>query len=596
MEKIKNRSEVDPQLSWDLTKLYKNAEEWEKEFATLEEKLEKFLAYKGRLSESAQTLFDAYKASDDFEIVLDRLYTYAHLKSDEDTADSVNKSRLDRISEKAAVFSAKCAWFSPELLAMDEAKFESFRRDRVLAFYKRSLDNEARYRPHILSAPEEKILARSGNVLNTASSVFSAFNDADLRFPAIKNSDGKKVEVTHSNYITLMQSPDRKVRKSAFKSLYKVYHSFRNTLASTLYANTKKNILSAELRNMESARSASLFSDNIPLSVYDSLIDAVHDKISFLHKYMSIRARELGLKKLDMYDMYNPLIPECDFSVTWQEAVKYVKEALAPLGKEYSLIAEKAFKEQWMDVEENRGKRSGAYSSGCYGSMPYILMSFKGNLTSVSTLAHELGHSIHSYLSHANQPYHYAYYKIFVAEVASTTNEILLHEYLMKNAPSDTVRAYLLNQLLDEARATLYRQTMFAEFERAIYDNAAKGIPLTADKLEEIYWDLNTFYHGKALKADRLISSEWSRIPHFYRSFYVYKYATGFSAAVALSRNILAGNTEPYLNFLKAGGSKDVLDIMKDAGVDFTTKEPVISALDYFNDRLNAFDSILKKK
>ena len=596
MEKVKNRSQVAPELSWDLEKLYANADEWEKEFVTLEGLLEKFLAYKGRLSESAQTLFDAYKASDDFEIVLDRLYTYAHLKSDEDTADSVNKSRLDRISEKAAVFSSQCAWFSPELSAMDEERFESFRNDPVLAFYKRSLDNEARYRPHILSAPEEKILARSGNVLNTASSVFSAFNDADLRFPSIKTSDGKKVEVTHGNYITLMQSPDRKVRKSAFKSLYKVYHSFRNTLASTLYANTKKNILSAELRRMESARSASLFSDNIPLSVYDSLIDAVHDKIGYLHKYMKIRSRELGLKKLDMYDMYNPLIPECDLSVSWPDAVKYVKEALAPLGEEYGRIAEKAFAERWMDVDENRGKRSGAYSGGCYGSMPYILMTFKGNLSSVSTLAHELGHSIHSYLSHANQPYHYAYYKIFVAEVASTTNEILLHEYLMKNASSDKVKAYLLNQLLDEARATLYRQTMFAEFERSIYDNAAKGVPLTADKLEEIYFDLNKFYHGKEVKPDRLIASEWSRIPHFYRSFYVYKYATGFSAAVALSRNILAGNTEPYLSFLKAGGSKDVLDIMKDAGVDFTTKEPVISALEYFNDRLEAFDHILKNK
>ena len=449
MEKLKNRSQVAPELSWDLEKLYANADEWEKEFVTLEGLLEKFLAYKGRLSESAQTLFDAYKASDDFEIVLDRLYTYAHLKSDEDTADSVNKSRLDRISEKAAVFSSQCAWFSPELSAMDEERFESFRNDPVLAFYKRSLDNEARYRPHILSAPEEKILARSGNVLNTASSVFSAFNDADLRFPSIKTSDGKKVEVTHGNYITLMQSPDRKVRKSAFKSLYKVYHSFRNTLASTLYANTKKNILSAELRRMESARSASLFSDNIPLSVYDSLIDAVHDKIGYLHKYMKIRSRELGLKKLDMYDMYNPLIPECDLSVSWPDAVKYVKEALAPLGEEYGRIAEKAFAERWMDVDENRGKRSGAYSGGCYGSMPYILMTFKGNLSSVSTLAHELGHSIHSYLSHANQPYHYAYYKIFVAEVASTTNEILLHEYLMKNASSDKVKAYLLNQLLD---------------------------------------------------------------------------------------------------------------------------------------------------
>ncbi|MBO4303467.1 MAG: oligoendopeptidase F [Lentisphaeria bacterium] len=596
MEKIKTREKVDPALSWDLAKLYPDDEAWEKEFASLEKLLEKFLAFKGRLKESPETLRDAYKASDDFEMVLDRLFTYAHLKSDEDTTNSANKARLDRISEKAAVFSAQCAWFSPELSSMDEKTFEKFRRHKSLAFYKRSLDNEARYRPHILSSPEEKILARSGNVLGASSGIFSAFNDADLRFPSIRDAKGGKTEVTHGNYITLMQSPLRRVRKSAFQALHGTFRAFRNTLSSTLYANTKKNILLAELRNIGSARSASLFSDNIPLSVYDSLIDAVHEKIGYLHRYMKIRARELSLRKLDMYDIYNPLIPECDERVTWPEAVRYVKEALAPLGKEYGRIVEKAFSERWMDVEENRGKRSGAYSGGCYGSLPYILMTFKGDLNSVSTLAHEMGHSIHSFLSHASQPYHYAYYRIFVAEVASTTNEILLHEYLMKNAPSDKVRAYLLNQLLDEVRGTLFRQTMFAEFEREIYDEAAGGVPLTADKLDEIYYNLNTFYYGKSVKADKLIASEWSRIPHFYRSFYVYKYATGFSAAVALSRNILAGNTEAYLDFLKAGGSKDVLDIMKDAGVDFTTRAPVVAALEYFNERLSAFDRILKKK
>ena len=593
MEELKNRKEIDPKLTWDLSLLYRDEKEWEKDLASLDGLLKAFLEYKGRLADSPETLCKAYEASDALFQMAEKVYVYASLKNDEDTTLGASQSNLARIREKYTSIGAQCSWFSPELLAMEEEKFLSFLDSPILAFYKRSLLEENRYRPHLLSEKEERILSMASEVLGSPGTIFRSFNDADLRFPGIKTEEGN-VEVTHGNYITLLQSKERSVRKKAFTAMHGTYHKFRHTLASTYSSNTKKNILSARLRSWDSALEASLFGDNVPKEVYDNLIRDVREGISSLHKYLALRKKVLKLSKLHMYDLYTPLLPEREEKVSWEEAVKWVKSSLSVMGEEYGKIVEKAFAQRWMDVPESRGKRSGAYSGGCYGCPPYMLLNFHENLSGAFTLAHELGHSIHSYYSDHAQKFHYASYRIFVAEVASTTNELLLHNYLMKNARNDHIRLALLNQLMEEIRGTLFRQTMFAEFEKNSHAAAESGTPLTADTLEKIYGDLNSFYFSPVVQ-DELIRSEWSRIPHFYSSFYVYKYATGISAACALSRKILKGEVESYLDFLRAGSSKDVLDILKDAGVDFINGTPVKEALAFFDETLDEFEKIWKK-
>ncbi len=594
MENTKNRSEVDVAMMWDLTRLYPEDALWEQDFKELDNGLKAFLAFQGRLAESPETLLAAFEADDELSLVLERLYVYAHLKADEDTGNSANRARLDRISAKHAEIGGECAWFQPELLAMEESRFEEFLRSPVLAFYKRTLDEIAKERRHTLSAAEERILSMSSDVLGTPHKAFSILNDADLRFPEITAEDGAKVELTHGNYIKFLESSNRPVRKEAFDAMYDTYAKFKNTFSTLLDASFKTSALSAELRHFPSALEASLFEDNVPLEVYNGLIETVHANMDGIHRYFRLRADKLGLDKLDMYDIHTPLLPECKMEVEWKDAVNYVKDSLTVLGPEYHSAIDHAFEERWIDIQECRGKRSGAYSSGCYGKPPYILLNYSGTLDSVFTLAHELGHSMHSYFSDRAQKFHYASYKIFVAEVASTTNELLLHHHLMKNAPDDGVRAYLLNHLADEVRGTVFRQTMFAEFERDMSALAEDGVPLTADLLSEKYFALNALYHGSAVAPDDRIRWEWARIPHFYYDFYVYKYATGFSAAVALSQKILAGEVEPYLGFLKAGDSKDVLDIMKDAGVDFRSGAPVQECMRFFGKTVDDLAAILK--
>ena len=596
--KVLKREQIPVEMTWDLEAIYASHEDWEKDFAAIPGLVDKFMAFKGRLAESAVVLRDAIEAEDAMERLAEKVYVYAHLRSDEDTGHSENRSRVDRAQTLFAEISGKTAWFDPEIMEIPGEKMDELLAAPELEFYRRSLEELLRSRPHTLSEREERILGLSSDVMGTASKTFSVLNNADLRFPVLTDDKGKKVELTHGNYIKFLESSRRDVRKRAFRAMYDTYEKLRNTFATTLDGTIKKHVLSAKLRGYPSALNAALFSDNVPEKVYTELIRAVHDKLPALHKYMQLRCDVLGLKKIDMYDVFTPLVPECKVEVSWENAKKMVKEAFKPLGEEYCRNLNKAFEQRWVDVLENRGKRSGAYSSGCYDSYPYLLLNYHGTLNDVFTLAHELGHSMHSFYSHEEQDYHYADYQIFVAEVASTTNEQLLHDYLMKNTDDDNLKAYLLCHLLDELRGTIYRQTQFAEFELWMHQQAEKSIPLNADMLSKKYFELNSKYYGESVKADRRIEMEWARIPHFYYNFYVYKYATGISAAIELSRNILsgdAGKLKDYFGFLKAGDSKDVLDIMKDAGVDLSTPEPVHVALDLFDATVEQLRKLLVK-
>lgn len=592
MQELPNRSDLPVEQTWDLTPLYKTVSDWEKDFKKLRGLMRKFNQYKGKLADP-QMLFEAFQASDALSLKAERLYTFAHLRSDQDTGNSENRARVDRISALSSEIGGETAWFEPELSALPEDQFKALLKAPVLKFYRRTLKEIGRDRKHTLSEAEERVLELSGEAFQTPEKTFSALNDADLLFPVIKDENGREIRLSHGNYIKMLESANRQVRHDAFKGVYSVYSGFKNTFASLMDAEVRNHVVDAKMRHYKSALCSSLSEDNIPESVYRSLISAVHDNLAPLHDYFAFRAEKLGLKKLDMYDIHCPLVPDAARNVPWDEAVQMVKNALAPLGKEYLSILDKAFTERWIDIPECKGKRSGAYSGGCYGTPPYLLLNHSGNLDSVFTLAHELGHSLHSYFSDRSNDYHYAGYKIFVAEVASTTNEILLQHYLLSNAKSKAEKAYLVNYLIDTFRGTLYRQTMFAEFELMMHEHSADGIPLTADHLSDEYYKLNALYHGNAVEPDQDIRYEWARIPHFHYDFYVYKYATGISAAAALAQKILSGDTEGYFRFLKAGDSKDVIDIMKDAGVDFTTPAPIREALKLFAEQVEQLKKLM---
>lgn len=572
---------------WDLEAFYPSVELWEKDFASLEKLADDFCAFRGRLHESALVLRQAIEAHDALDRVCSRVYCYAHLKSDENTLVNANRSRLDKVKSFFAVLSARDSWFDPEIMAIPEDVMNRFLEDPELAFYRRSLEELLKERPHTLSEPEERLLGTLSDVISGSDDIFEMLNDADLNFGKVRDENGKLRPLTHGTYRSFLESPSREVRKNAFRKLYRVYEQFRNTFAATLNNTVKRHVVGAEIRHYPSALAASLSSDNVPESVYRNLIDAVHQKLEPIYDYMDLRREIMQLDKIDMYDVYNPLLPDCRKTYTFEEAGSIVRKALSPLGKDYLENLELAFSQRWIDAPSCKGKRSGAYSSGCYDSYPYLLLNFDSTLNDVFTLAHELGHSMHSFYSNRHQEYHYADYEIFVAEVASITNEILLFEYLMENTSSRELRIYLLGHLADEIRATLYRQTMFAEFELDMHELAAAGEPLTADVLSERYGKLNKLYHGPAVDPDEMISLEWARIPHFYYNFYVYKYATGMAAALKLAKGLRSGDParrEAYFSFLKAGCSKDVLDIMKDAGVDLSTPAPIVDALDYFAD------------
>lgn len=593
---VAQRRDLPEKMTWDLQAIYENNQAWEEDFSKLDGKLTTAAAFQGKLAGGAEVLKAAFEAVDDLERLAEKLYVYSHLRADEDTGNSENRARQDRIEAKFAEISGMMAWFEPEITAFSDELMDSYMKSPELELYHRSLNELWRARKHVLSAVEERMLGVLSDALRSPAKIYSTLNNADLTFPKVKGEDGRKIELTHANYSKFLESEKRSVRRGAYQAMYNTYSGIRNTCAATLDGAVKTHVINAKLRGYPGALAAALFSDNVPEEVYRNLINSVHKNIKPLHKYVKLRGRALGINKMKMYDLAVPIVGDCRREYSWEETVKTVKQALAPLGGEYGETLNRAFTERWVDILPCRGKRTGAYSSGCFDTYPYLLLNFTGTLNCVFTLAHELGHSMHSFYSNASQPYHYADYSIFVAEVASTTNEILLQHYLMKQCDDKALKAYLVSHLLDEVRTTVYRQTQFAEFELKLHELAEQGVPLTADVIDSEYARINKFYYGKHMDTDDLIAVEWARVPHFYYNFYVYKYATGMAAAITLAENILSGNQDKldaYFGFLKAGSSKDVLDIMKDAGVDLSTPAPVEACLKMFDRMVDELAQLL---
>ncbi|WP_258871639.1 oligoendopeptidase F, partial [Halobacillus trueperi] len=553
----------------------------------------------GKLGESAEQLYELLSFQDKISHKIGLLYTYAHMRNDQDTTNAHYQEMNAKAENLYTKIASAMSFIVPEILALPEGKVRSFIESyEPLELYEHTLDEITRQRAHVLSEKEEKLLAGFSEIGANPSQTFGALNNADLTFPTIKNEKGEEVDLTHGRYINFLKSDDREVRKSAFDAMYDTFGSFKNTFASTLGGHVKKNNFNASVRKYDRARQAKLDSNNIPESVYDNLLEAVNERLPLLHRYAELRKEVLDLDEVHMYDLYTPLVKDAEMEVTYEEAQDLVIKGLEPLGEEYVNIVKEGFENRWIDVEENKGKRSGAYSSGHYGTNPYILMNWQDNVNNLFTLAHELGHSLHSYYTHQNQPYRYGNYSIFVAEVASTCNEALLNDYMIKKTNSEKEKLYLLNNFLEGFRGTVFRQTMFAEFEHEIHVQAQNGEALTAEKLTEIYYELNKKYFGENIVIDEKIGLEWARIPHFYMGYYVYQYSTGYAAAQALAGQILEEGepaVERYKNFLKAGSSDYPIEVLKQAGVDMTSKDPILSALDVFEEKLNEMEQLLKK-
>ena len=583
-EMLRERSEMDPQYQWDLTPMYRDDSAWEQELAALESRLEQLTAFAGTLRDAAA--IRAYlDAATDFGRTLSNLYCYASLRRSEDTRAEAGQRMYARITAHYVQAMAAISFAEPEILALPEETLRSIVQDPQMAEHRFTLENLLRQKPHTLSAPEEKLLATFGEALGAPAEVADNLQDADLVFDPAQNAAGETMEVTCSNYIMLQMSPDRTLRRSAFASFYKGYRQHINTFAAAYAGAVKAATAEASVRRYDSSRAMSMAGENIPPQVYDSLIEAVHRHMPAMYRYVALRKKILGLDELHYYDVYAPLVSEVKVRYTYEQAQQMVLDAVAPLGEDYVRMVRRAFAERWIDVYPNKGKSGGAYSSGTYDSNPYILTNFTGTLDSVSTIAHEMGHSLHTWLSNHHQPPQYADYTLFVAEVASTVNENLLIEQLLQKKQEPAMRLYLLNQYLENFKGTVYRQTMFAEFEREAHAMAERGEALNPAALNALYRRLVQEYFGPELVLDEEVQYEWARIPHFYRPFYVYKYATGYSTAVALSEAILREG-EPavrrYKEFLSMGGSAYPLDELRHAGVDLATPAPVDAALQKF--------------
>lgn len=595
------RNQVPEELTWDLTPIFSSDEAWEEEFKAIEALEKQAKGYEGKATENAQSLYEALQFGDQMYERFSKLYVYSHLKHDQDTTNGKYQAMDSRVRSLGAKLSSAWSFITPEILTLDEETINKYVADyEPMQLYGQMLKELNMGRPHILSATEEQLLAQMSEVTDVSSETFSKLNNADLEFPKIKNEDGEEVRITHGSYISFLESPDRNVRETAFKAVYDTYGKFRNTFASTLAGNVKAQNVRARIRKYDSARHAAMSNNFIPEKVYDQLISTIHEYLPLLHRYVALRKEVLGLDELHMYDLFTPLVKEAKMDMPYEKAKELMVESFAPLGEEYQNYVKDGLKSRWVDVMENKGKRSGAYSSGTYGTNPYVLMNWQNNVDNLFTLAHEFGHSMHSYYTRANQPYPYASYSIFVAEVASTCNEELLFDYLLKTLDNPQQKIYLLNHWLDSFRGTVFRQTMFAEFEHMIHEMDAKGEALTADRLTEVYYDLNVKYFGDAMTVDEEIGLEWARIPHFYYNYYVYQYATGQSAATALSQKILeegAPAVERYINnFLKAGCSDFPIDVLKAAGVDMESPQPIAEACKVFEEKLNELEKLLLRQ
>ncbi|MCW8061819.1 oligoendopeptidase F [Enterococcus lactis] len=599
VKQLPKREELPENLTWDLTKIFSSDQEFDEKYLELSEKLKKSEKYKGTLDQGASQFLDAIEFVLSVYRQTEIIYVYAHLKNDQDTGNTEYQALYARASSLFSKVSEAVSWFEPEILQLsDERIWQYFKEEPKLEVYRHYIQQIVDNRAHVLSADQESLLAGAGEIFEASSDTFAVLNNADLVFPTIEGENGEKVQLSHGVYGQLLESTDRSVREAAFKGLYSVYEQFRNTFASTLSTHIKGHNFKAKVRNYSSAREASLSNNHIPESVYDTLVAVVNKHLPLLHRYMELRKRLLEVEKLHMYDLYTPVLGEAPITFTYEEAKEKALEALKPMGEEYMTIVEKAFSERWIDVVENKGKRSGAYSSGSYDTNPYILLNWHDTLDQLFTLVHEMGHSVHSYFTRSNQPYVYGDYSIFLAEIASTTNENILTEYLLETEKDPRVRAYVLNHYLDGFKGTVFRQTQFAEFEHFMHTEDEKGVPLTSEYLSDSYGKLNAKYYCPAVEEDPEIKFEWSRIPHFYYNYYVFQYSTGFSAASALAKRILSQEPdalENYLAYLKAGNSDYPVEVMKKAGVDMTQAAYIEDAMSMFEQRLNELEELIDR-
>lgn len=597
-KKIPVRSEADPKYTWALEDVYANNDLWKADLEKARALPAQLAAYKGHLGDSAQKLLEFLQLGDGISVLFDSLYGYAQRRSDEDTANSLYQGMTSQAMSAMVAVDAASSFETPELLAIPDDKLEQFYQEEpALETYRLALTRIRNKRAHILSDAEEKLLAAAGEMSQAPDSVYSVFADADLKFPAATDKDGNSHPVTHGTYIPLMHSADRVLRKSAFESLYSVYGQFRNTAAALLSAQVKQLKFYADARKYDSTLQASLDGNYVPTEVYTNLISAVHENMAPMYRYVDLRRKLLGVDELHMYDLYTPIVSDVDVDIPYEEAKQTVYDALACMGDDYRAILKEGFDNRWIDVYENVGKCSGAYSAGLR-KHPYVLLNYSGTLDSMFTLAHEMGHAIHSYLSNKHQPVAYSNYSIFVAEVASTCNEALLMQHLLKTTKDKKRRAYLINYFLEQFRTTLYRQTMFAEFELEINRRNERGESLTAESLNALYHELNHQYFGDDIVIDKEIDLEWARIPHFYYDYYVYQYATGYSAAIALSRRILkegAPAVKDYIHFLSGGCSTDPISLLRGAGVDMASTTPIHEALQLFDELITEMEQLTEE-
>ena len=593
-----NRNDIDIKYRWNLEEMYSNDKLWEKDIDTAEKLTQEFLKRNGSVMKSSSSLLASLRAMEEIDILLEKAFVYARMRMDEDNRDSKRQKNLDMITSTLAKLGSDLSFFIPEILEASEAKIREFMsKEQGLDQYSHMLETLLRNQSHVLSEEEENILASLSQVNSAPHAIFNMLNNADMKFGEIVDEKGNSVELTHGNYITMMQSHNRDVRKNAFEKIYQTYEKLINTISSTYAYSVKNDVVRSQIRKYPSARNASLYPDNIPESVYDNLVKVVNDNLTNLHRYMSLRKKVLGIENQHMWDVYVPLVELPENEYPFEDGVDIVLKALSPLGNDYCDALKNGIDSRWIDVYETPGKTSGAYSFGSYNSMPYSLMNYTNTLNDVFTLIHEMGHSMHSYYTRKTQPYTYGDHSIFTAEVASTVNESLLIKYLLENEKDIEVRKYLINFYLEQFRATLFRQTMFAEFEHMCHDYVENNGSLTPSWLNEEYEKLNQKYYGNSIEKDDYIKYEWARIPHFYRAYYVYQYATGFSAATSLSKRILEGGEkerDDYLNFLSLGSSKYPVDLLKIAGVDMTSTKPVSEAMQTFNTLLDELERLYK--
>lgn len=593
---LPKRQDIDSKFKWKLEDIYSDISLWEKDFKNVKGLANQIEGYKGKLADP-EILLECLKKSDELLSLNDKVFVYARMKRDEDNGDSTYQALTDRASTLATEVFAAISFIIPEMLSIPEDKLLSYvESNKELLMYLFMIQENLRQKDHILSEKEEQILAMSAEISDAAGDIFTMYNNADIKFPYIKNEEGEEVEVTKGRYTAFLESKDRRVRKDAFDAVYSTYKKMKNSLAAMLTANVKRNRFYSMVRKYPTTIEASLDNDNVSVDVYNNLIDTIDKNLNLLDRYLKLRKKVLKLDELHMYDLYVPMVDEFDKKIPYEEAKATVLEALKPMGEGYIGYLKKGMDSGWIDVYENQGKTSGAYAWGGYKTHPYVLLNYQDKINDVFTLAHEMGHALHSYYTNMTQPYVYSEYKIFVAEVASTVNESLLMRYLLPRAKSKQEKAYLLNHYLEEFRGTVYRQTMFAEFEKIIHEKVEQGEALNAKQLCDIYYELNKKYFGKTVTIDEDIAMEWSRIPHFYSSFYVYKYATGFSAATAIAEKILTEGkpaVDKYLEFLKSGGSNYPIELLKIAGVDLSSPKPIQDALDVFEKTLNELEELM---